>query len=165
MADQAVPRRLTKVTLQALDWLIARTGRAEDKPEHQQTGQRGEEAAYFHLRQLGYVIVARNFRSPRRRGELDLVGWENDVLCFIEVKTRTTRDVKPAHVAVDRDKQRELIAMAREYLHHVRGTPPWRMDVISVYIERSDATSTAKPGAKPGTNVKIELFKNAFPVS
>jgi putative endonuclease len=82
-----------------------------------------------------------------------MVGWEGDVLCFIEVKTRTTRDVKPAHVAVDRDKQRELIAMAREYLHHARGTPPWRVDVISVYFEGR------------GIQSKIELFKNAFPVS
>ncbi len=148
-----MPRRLTKVTLQVLDWLIARTGRAEDKPAHQQTGRRGEEAAYFHLRQLGYVMVVRNFRSPRRRGEIDLVGWEDDVLCFIEVKTRTTRDVKPAHLAVDRDKQRELIAMAREYLHHLRSRPLWRVDVLSVYFE--------EPHQKP----HMELFKNAFPVS
>src|SRR6266700_987930 len=70
--DKSVPRRLTKVTLQALDWLIARTGRAEVKPEHQQTGRCGEEAAYFHLRQLGYVVVASNLRSPRRRGEIDM---------------------------------------------------------------------------------------------
>jgi len=148
-----MPRLLTKVTLQTLDWLIARTGRAEDKPEHQQTGQRGEEAAYFHLRQLGYVMVARNFRSPRRRGEIDLIGWEGDILCFIEVKTRTTRDVKPAHLAVDRDKQRELIAMAREYLHQLRVKPPWRVDVLSVYFE------------EPARPPHMELFKNAFPVS
>jgi hypothetical protein len=32
------------------------------------TGQRGEEDAYFYLRKLGYVMVARNFRSPNRRG-------------------------------------------------------------------------------------------------
>jgi putative endonuclease len=153
MVDQAVPRRLTKVTLQALDWLIARTGRAEVKAEHQQTGRRGEEAAYFYLRQLGYVVVARNFRSPRRRGEIDITAWDGDVLCFVEVKTRTTRDVKPAHVAVDREKQRELIGMAREYLHHVRGTPPWRVDIVSVYFEVSDVQP------------QIELFKNAFPVS
>jgi putative endonuclease len=153
MVDQAMPRRLTKVTLQALDWLIIRSGHAEGKSEHQQTGQRGEEAAYFYLRQLGYVMVARNFRSPRRRGEIDLVGWDSDVLCFIEVKTRTTRDIKPAHVAVDRDKQRELIGMAREYLHHVRGNPPWRVDVISVYFE------------EPAVQPQMELFKNAFPVS
>ena len=72
-------------------------------------------------------MVARNFRSPRRRGEIDLIGWEGDVLCFVEVKTRTSRDVKPAHVAVDREKLRELIAMAHEYLHRLRTQPLWRI--------------------------------------
>jgi putative endonuclease len=152
-----MPRLLTKVTLRTLDWLIARSSKGEgapaDKPEHQQTGRRGEEAAYFHLRKLGYVMVARNFRSPRRRGEIDLVGWEGEVLCFVEVKTRTTRDVKPAHAAVDRDKQRELIAMAHEYLHHLRTRPPWRVDVISVYFD------------EPALPPSMELFKNAFPVA
>ena len=42
---------------------------------------------------LGYVMVARNYRSPRSRSELDLVGWDGDTLCFIEVKTRTTRAI------------------------------------------------------------------------
>ena len=32
--------------------------------------------------------VARNFRLPNRGGEIDLIGWDRDVLCFIEVKTR-----------------------------------------------------------------------------
>ena len=73
-----MPRLLTKVTLQTLDWLIEHAGRAEELAKHQQTGRRGEEAAYFYLRQLGFVIVARNFRSPRRRGELDLIGWDGD---------------------------------------------------------------------------------------
>jgi len=41
-------------------------------------------------------------RSAYHRGELDLVGWDRDVLRVIEVKTRTTRDVKPAEAAVDR---------------------------------------------------------------
>lgn len=83
---------------------------------HLRTGRRGEEAAYFSLRRLGYVMVARNWRSPRHRGEIDLIGWDGDVLCFIEVKTRTTRDVKPAEAAVDNEKQRELSRMALDYL-------------------------------------------------
>jgi putative endonuclease len=62
----------------------------DDRPAHQQTGRRGEEAAYFFLRKLGYVMVARNYRTPRRRGEIDLIGWDDDVLCFVEVKTRTS---------------------------------------------------------------------------
>jgi Holliday junction resolvase-like predicted endonuclease len=85
---------------------------------------------------LGYVMGARNFRSSRRRGEIDLIGWDKDVLCFIEVKTRTTHDVKPAEAAVDRDKQRGLSAVADEYLRHVALSCRWRFDVVTVYHER-----------------------------
>ena len=79
-------------------------------PNHLLTGRRGEEAAYFYLRRLGYMMVARNFRTPRRRGEIDLIGWHKDILCFVEVKTRTTHEVKPAEAAVDRDKRRDSSA-------------------------------------------------------
>jgi putative endonuclease len=97
--------RLTQATIRALDWLAARTLSPEDMPAHQRTGRPGEGDAYFYLRRRGYTIIARNYRSPHNRSELDLVGWDRDVLCFIEVKTRTTHDVKPAEAAVDRHKQ------------------------------------------------------------
>jgi putative endonuclease len=74
-------------------------------------------------------------------------------LVFIEVKTRTTHDVKPAEAAVDRDKQRELCGVAREYLRHLRVRPSWRFDVISVYADLHSGKRS------------MELFKNAFPVS
>src|SRR5438477_12714711 len=106
---------LTKAVLKTLDRIAPARGAA-----HLLTGRRGEEEAYFYLRTLGYVMVARNYRSARRRGEIDLVGWDRDVLCFIEVKTRTSRDVKPAEAAVDRETRRELAGMARDYLRRVR---------------------------------------------
>ena len=125
----------------------------DDRPEHQRTGRRGEEEEYFWLRKEGYVIVARNYRSPRRRGGIDLVGWDEDVLCFIEVKTRTSHDVKPAEAAVDHEKRKELRGVAREYLRRVPSNPAYRFDVVSVYLVRSSVRS------------QIELFKNAFPVT
>jgi putative endonuclease len=145
--------RLTQAAVRALDWVAERTLPAEDIPAHQRTGRRGEEAAYFYLRRLGYVMVARNFRSSRRRGEIDLIGWDKNVLCFIEVKTRTTHDVKPAEAAVDRDKQRGLSAVADEYLRHVAPSCRWRFDVVTVYYERRSSQPS------------IELFRNAFPVA
>jgi putative endonuclease len=145
--------RLTQAAVRALDWVAERTLPAEDIPAHQRTGRRGEEAAYFYLRRLGYVMVARNFRSSRRRGEIDLIGWDKNVLCFIEVKTRTTHDVKPAEAAVDRDKQRGLSAVADEYLRHVAPSCRWRFDVVTVYYERRSSQTS------------IELFRNAFPVA
>jgi putative endonuclease len=139
----------TQILIRALDSLSARFLPPDPTPAHQQTGRRGEEDAYFHLRKLGYVMVARNFRSPHRRGEIDLIGWHDGVLCFIEVKTRTSHDVKPAEAAVDREKLHELKAVARDYMRHLRETPEWRIDIVSVYYEQDDSRPT------------IELFKNA----
>jgi len=144
--------RLTQVTLQALDWLASHTLPPDNAPTHQRTGRRGEEEAYFYLRRKGYVIIARNYRSPHHRGELDLVGWDKDVLCFIEVKTRTTHDVKPAEAAVDRYKQRELRLIAREFLRHMPPSCQWRFDVLAIYYE-------------VGRGASFELFQNAFSVS
>ena len=145
--------RLTQATLRALDWLAARTLSPENMPAHQRTGRRGEEDAYFYLRRRGYTIIARNHRSPNHRGELDLVGWDRDILCFIEVKTRTTREVKPAEDAVDRDKQRELSLVARDLLRLMPPSCQWRFDVLAVYYERGQRRPS------------FELFQNAFPVS
>ena len=115
---------LTHIAIHVLDWIASKTLAPEDIPDHLRTGRRGEEAAYFYLRKLGYVVVARNFRSPNRHGEIDLIAWRQDVLCFVEVKTRTTHDVKPAEAAVDRDKRHELLAVAREYLRHLPPVVP-----------------------------------------
>ena len=108
--------------------------------------------ALLWLRKQGYVVVARNYRSPRRRGEIDLVGWDGDVLCFIEVKTRTSHDVKPAEAAVDHEKRKELRGVARKYLRRMRSDPVHRFDVVSIYLEKASGGP-------------IELFKNAFPVT
>jgi putative endonuclease len=144
--------RFTHATLRALDWLAAHTLAPENIAAHHLTGRRGEEEAYFYLRRKGYIIIARNYRSPHHRGEIDLVGWDHDMLCFIEVKTRTTRDVKPAEAAVDRDKERELRLMARDFLRHMPQSCPWRFDVLAIYYERERGAT-------------FELFQNAFSVS
>lgn len=153
----------------ALDKLADAIGQKEKTAAHIATGQAGEDAAYFHLRQLGYVMVARNWRVPQCKGELDLVAWDGDVLCFIEVKTRTTHDVKPAEAAVDEQKRRELVVMARNFERRLRRDKPpvTRFDVVSVYFS-TGAPST--PGratpARPGdpASAEITLFKNAFSV-
>jgi putative endonuclease len=140
--------RLTYATIRILDWIASRTLPADKLAKHLRTGRRGEEDAYFYLRRQGYTMVARNFRSPIRRGEIDLIGWHQDILCFIEVKTRTSHDVKTAEAAVDREKRRELLAVAREYLRHLPPSCPWRLEIISVYYDQ--------PSGRP----QIELFRN-----
>src|SRR6478672_10444912 len=140
---------ITRLALRALDSLIALLPRKDSTAQHLHTGRRGEEAAYFHLRKQGYVIIARNYRSPRSRSELDLVGWDGATLCFIEVKTRTTRNVMPAEAAVDAEKQRDLSHVAREFLRKIKSDAPYRFDIVSVYFE-------------PGLAPDIDLFRDAF---
>lgn len=95
-------------------------------------------------------MVARNFRSPRCRGEIDLIGWEKHVLCFIEVKTRTTRDVKTGEAAVDRHKRREIALVVKDYLRRFPADCQWRFDVVSVYY-----------GQPKASRPQIEVFRSS----
>jgi len=141
-------RLLTRSTLKFLDWSARRLLSPDRLPRHLRTGAHGEDDAYFYLRKIGYLIVSRNFRSPRCHGEIDLIGWDHDVLCFIEVKTRTTKDVKTAEASVNRHKRREVAEVAREYLRRIPSCQ-WRFDVVSVYYD---------PG---NSRPRIEVFRNA----
>jgi len=78
-----------------------------------------------------------------------LIVWERDVLCFVEVKTRTSQDVKTAEAAVDRHKRREVAEVAREYLRKAPLACQWRFDIGSVYYDGRNS--------RPA----IEVFRNA----
>ena len=130
-------------------------------PKHLLTGERGEDAAFFHLRALGYTIAARRWRSPRIPGDLDLVAWDGPTLVIFEIKTRTAHSLAPAESAVDPHKQQMLRKMASAYLRQLpepnRTSVPLRFDILSVYLLPngaefellSDAFSRAEP-ATPG---------------
>jgi len=47
----------------------------------------GGEDVFFHLRKLGYAIVAPKFPSPRCRGEIDRIGWDVQ-MCFVLLKLK-----------------------------------------------------------------------------
>jgi len=123
------------------------------QPPHLLTGERGEDAAFFHLRSLGYTVVARRWRSERLTSDLDLVAWDGDTLVFFEIKARTARDRVSAESQVDPHKQRLLRQMAAAYLRQIperhRSNVPYRFDVLAVYLLPS------------GT--EFQHFPNAFP--
>jgi putative endonuclease len=138
--------------LLGLQSLTRRLNRGRKLPPHLQTGIRGEFEALFHLRRLGYTIVERRWRSPELNGDLDLIAWEADTLCFIEVKTRTARDMTPAASAIDFAKRRMLQKMAASYLrtlpHRQREGLLVRFDIVSVYLL--------------GERIECELLRDAF---
>jgi putative endonuclease len=111
-------------------------------------GQRGEEIAIEVLCDAGYEILERNFRTPI--GEIDVIGREGGVLCFIEVKWR--RDGALGHPAesVTREKQRRLARTAQWYLARERAfTSAARFDVVAILEPE---------GGLP----KVEIIRNAF---
>jgi putative endonuclease len=105
-------------------------------PGHLGTARWGEMEAYFYLRSLGYRIVARNFRSARDHGEIDIIGWDDAVLCFIEVKTHSQPGLVPPEVAVDASKRSHVRSVARRYIRQLQleGPPSCRFDVVSVVL-------------------------------
>ncbi len=104
---------------------------------HLQMGERGELAALFYLRKQGFVVVARRWRTPKQRGDIDLIAWEGDTLCFVEVKTRGSHDIASAEAAVDDEKRKVLRRIARAYLKGVIPPPEnARFDVLSIYFDR-----------------------------
>jgi len=104
-------------------------------------GARGEELAARHLEARGFEIVERNFRT--RYGELDIVARDARALVFCEVKTRVvrlaTRDVLGPFASIGVRKQRQVRAMAREWLGAGRAggprPPELRFDAVGVSFD------------------------------
>jgi putative endonuclease len=126
---------LMESAVNAIERAAAR--RRPERAAHLTTGVEGERAAFFWLMRRGYVVVARGWHSSRAPGDLDLIAWHGDTLCFVEVKTRTTRAVAPAQMAVDRRKRRVLRRLARHYLRQLPNREvETRFDILSIYLER-----------------------------
>jgi putative endonuclease len=122
--------------LAGLDWMARRRRRGATLPPHLVTGIQGEDAAYFHLRRKGYIVVARRWSPDHEPGDIDLIAWQGPLLCIVEVKTRTAHDLAPAEIAVDSHKRTMLRRLARRYVRQLpqKTAPPVRFDVISVYL-------------------------------
>jgi putative endonuclease len=159
IACMAAAGKLARRWIDAQEWVLvrvsgvwARMGRRPATAPHLATGLDGERAAYFELKRRGYRVVARRWTNSRMRGDVDLIGWDGECLCLVEVKTRTARDLNPAESAVDEDKRNMVRNLARAYLRTLpeieRSAIPVRFDVVSVY--------------SIGGKNEFEIFKNAF---
>jgi len=137
--------------LKLLDWLAARRGLAPSLPGHLVTGLAGEDAAFFYLKRKGYTVVARRWSTRTLRGDIDLIAWQGTLLCFVEVKTRTSHAVAPAEASVDAKKRRVLRKLASRYIRKLPRSqpPPIRFDVLSIYMV-------------PGKETEFHHFEGAF---
>ena len=117
------------------------------QPSRLTIGQLGEAYAAAFLEQQGYRIVAANFTLPVGRNlrdaivtaEIDLVAYDGPVLCFVEVKTRSSDWFAPPEVNIVKRKQRQISRAARAYrrMFGLEGAV-YRFDVVTVVLPASD---------------------------
>jgi len=112
-----------------LDWWEKVTSRV-NAPSEDALAQRGENAAARYLREIGYKIIIRNYRSAV--GEIDIIARDGDTLVFVEVKTRAYDDPTPEE-QVNATKQHQITKAAKTYLNRYGSSqPPARFDVIAI---------------------------------
>jgi putative endonuclease len=91
----------------------------------------GEAVACRLLHSAGWTILVRGYRLGRR--EVDIIARRDDLLAFVEVKTRIALTYGPPAEAVTWRKRREIEAVAADYLmRHVHDEVRVRFDVVSV---------------------------------
>lgn len=96
-------------------------------------GKLGEEAARKLLKNKGYKILARNFRS--RFGEIDIVAQDKETLVFVEVKTRWSAKYGVPEEAVTPWKLRRIVKTGEYYkLSHPNTPDLMRVDVVAVEV-------------------------------
>jgi len=96
-------------------------------------GRKGEALAASHLRNLGWEILERNYRT--KLGEIDLICRDHDSIVFVEVKTRASAEFARPDESVTQRKQAKLRRLVEEYLVTRRlESRDVRFDVLGVTL-------------------------------
>jgi putative endonuclease len=110
-------------------------------------GKSGEELAVTLLKENGYKILARNFKT--KIGEIDIVACDKDTISFVEVKTRQSDRFGSPMEAVSYPKRRQISKAALTYLKDNNLlNKKARFDVVSILFSDKEC--------------KSDLIKNAF---
>jgi putative endonuclease len=102
-------------------------------------GDSGERIAALFLEQRGYKILARNWRSPTRRGEMDLIAEDADGLAFVEVRTRRGDAMGTPEESLTPRKRARLLTVAQEFLltRPELAERAWRVDLVAIELDRA----------------------------
>ncbi|UOD34927.1 YraN family protein [Deferribacteraceae bacterium V6Fe1] len=105
-------------------------------------GKKGEELALNYLKNNGYELIEKNFKS--KFGEIDLVMKDGEVVVFVEVKYRLSEDYGSPKDAVTYGKIKKIIKTAEYFIVKNNLNSLYRFDVVSIFKDN------------------IEHIKNAF---
>lgn len=100
-------------------------------------GSYGESLACTILKSHGYKILERNFSC--KIGEIDIIALKDNILCFIEVKTRTFSKYGFPCEAIDYYKQKKLGRLAQFYVIKKGLTNHFlRFDALEIFLNSND---------------------------
>ena len=100
--------------------------------DKQELGKKGEELGAQYLIGKGYQILATNWQSGHQ--EVDIIARKNDLICFVEVKTRATDKFEAPYKAVNKQKQSYLIQAAQRYIDAMDEDVEAQFDVLSIVL-------------------------------
>lgn len=106
--------------------------------QHNQLGKQGEQLAKVYLLNKGHVILEENWRCGKL--EVDLITDDGELICFVEVKTRSTEAYGKPEEAVDEKKELALINAAEIYLQNTNLDVEVRFDIVSIIINNGNAS-------------------------
>ncbi|MCE3279147.1 MAG: hypothetical protein K0S44_1338 [Bacteroidetes bacterium] len=100
--------------------------------EHNETGEKGEVLAANYLKNKGYTVMETNWRFKNL--EADIIAIIDDTMVVAEVKTRKSNFFGEPETFVTKQKQRNLIKAANEYVERYQIDLEVRFDIISVIL-------------------------------
>jgi putative endonuclease len=113
--------------------------------EHNETGIKGEQLAADYLKSKGYTILETNWRFLNL--EADIIASIGYTMVVAEVKTRKSNFFGEPETFVNKQKQRNLIKTAHEYIQRNQLDLEVRFDIISVIMNSGGTTVNHIEGA------------------
>lgn len=99
-------------------------------------GVYGEKVTADYLKEQGFIIFKRNYHS--RFGEIDIIAEKDNLLLFVEVKTRGENQLALGREAVDYNKQNKIKATANDFLRKTKHEYTCRFDVSEVTYKETE---------------------------
>lgn len=99
---------------------------------HHEIGERGEALAVDYLIKMGYRILEKNWRFAK--AEIDIIAMDDDILAFIEVKTRSSTSFGSPDSFVNPTKEQLITDAALAYMEKVDHDWEVRFDIVSVLL-------------------------------
>ncbi len=113
--------------------------------EHNELGKRGEALASEYLKEKGYTILAKNWRW--QNNEIDIIAQQNNLIIFVEVKTRGTAYFGHPEVFVTKAQQKLYIKLANAYVLQHNCSQEVRFDIVSALLTSSQCKMNHIEGA------------------